>query len=398
MIFKKSSARRRLLPFILVPGIALSGLAQAAEGDVLRGYVGLSMTHDDNILGTSNTAIASGTPKLSDTATRVEAGLIFDKTISQQRLTANVNLDHTSFNRFSELDYNGYNILANWNWHAGSHLEGNLGTTHVRSLTSVQDSVNITGGVPNQLPNVRTENRQYFDGGWLLHPSWRLRGGLSHYELEYEQFGPNVANRRVNDGEVGVDYLVRSGSSVGVVYRRADGKFPSSPLNDYTQDEIKARVDWKLTGKTDILFLGGWVQRDVERAPANNFSGFNARLNTVWRATGKTTLNASLWREINAQDDQTASYSLNRGISLGAGWEITRQVRLDGIYQYEKRDYTPSNLNRKDNVNYAALQLSYYPIPKLKLMTSVYHTDQGSTVAANDYRNLGASIGTRYEF
>jgi exopolysaccharide biosynthesis operon protein EpsL len=403
MMFKQSSARfpvlrhRRLLPLILVPGIALSAPALPDEGDVVRAYVGLSMTHDDNILGTSNAAIAAGTPKLSDTARRIEAGLIFDKTISQQRLTANVNLDHTSFNRFGNLDYNGRDIQANWNWRIGTHLEGNLGATHVRTLTSVQDSVSVAG-LPTQLPNVRTQNRQYFDAGWLLHPSWRLRGGLSHYELEYEQQGPQVANRKVNDGEFGVDYLARSGSSIGLQYRRAEGDFPNSPLNDYSQDEVKARIDWKVTGKTDLLFLAGWVQRDHDLAPANDFSGFNGRINATWRATGKTTVNASLWREIGALDDQTAAYSLNRGISLGAGWEITQQVRLDGIFQHERRDYTPANLARKDRINYGSLQLSYYPIPKLRLQTSVYRTLQDSNVAANDYRNLGVSIGTRYEF
>lgn len=408
MIFKQSSARvpasrcRRLLPLLLVPGIALSSAARAAEGDVLRPYVGISVTHDDNIQGTSKAAIAAGTPKLSDTARRVEAGILFDKTISQQRLTANVNLDHTSFNRFSNLDYNGRDIAANWNWHVGSQFEGNLGATHSRTLTSVQDSVTrnaaVDNGLPNQLPNIRTQNRQYFDGGWLLHPSWRLRGGLSHYELNYEQQGPQVADRRVKDGELGVDYLARSGSSFGVQFRRADGDFVNSPLANYTQDEVKARIDWKVSGKTDLLFLAGWVQRDHDQAPANDYSGFNGRVNGTWRVTGKTTLTAGVWREIGALDDQTASYSLNRGISLGAGWEITRQIRLDGIYQHERRDYTPAGLARKDLINYSALQLSYYPIPKLKILTSVYRTSQGSNVALNDYNNFGVSIGTRYEF
>lgn len=403
MMLKQSSVRlpvvrrQHLLPLIFVPGMVLSLPALAEEGDVVRAYVGLSMTHDDNILGTSNAAIAAGSPKLSDTARRVEAGLIFDKTISQQRLSASVNLDHTSFNRFGNLDYNGRDIQGNWNWRIGSKLEGNLGATHLRTLTSVQDSVSVSG-LPTQLPNVRTQDRQYFDASWLLQPSWRLRGGASHYELDYEQIGPQVANRTVDDGEIGIDYLARSGSSIGLQYRHAEGEFQNSPLNDYSQDEMKARVDWKLTGKTDLLFLAGWVQRDNERAPANDFSGFNGRINATWRATGKSTVNASVWREVGALDDQTASYSLNRGISLGAGWEITQQVRLDGIFQHERRDYTPANLARNDRINYGALQLSYYPIRKLRLQTSVYRTVQNSDVAANAYRNLGVSIGTRYEF
>ncbi|QAU34436.1 XrtB/PEP-CTERM-associated polysaccharide biosynthesis outer membrane protein EpsL [Janthinobacterium sp. 17J80-10] len=408
MMFKHSCARlpalRRqyLLPLLVIPGMVFSTAAQAQsavneEGEVVRAYVGLSLTHDDNILGTSNAAIAAGTPKLSDTARRVEAGLIFDKTISQQRLTASLNLDRTSFNRFGNLDYNGRDVRANWNWHVGSQFEGNLGLTHVKALTSVQDSLQATG-LPSQLPNVRTQDRQYFDASWRLHPSWRLRGGVSHYELDYDQAAQQVGNRSVKDGEVGIDYLARSGSSAGLQYRHAEGDFAQSPLNDYSQDELKARVDWKVTGKTDLLFLAGWVRRENDLAPANDFSGFNGRVNATWRATGKTTVSASLWREIGALDDQIASYSLNRGISLGAGWEITRQIRLDGYLQHERRDYTPANLARNDRVNYSSLQLSYYPIRKLRIQTGVYRTVLNSDVAAIPYRNLGVSLGTRYEF
>ena len=407
MMFKHSSARmpalRRqyLLPLLVIPGMVFSTAAHAQvtleEGEVFRPYVGFSFAHDDNVLGTSNAAIAAGTPKLSDTARRLEAGLIFGKTISQQRLTALVNLDHTSFNRFSNLDYDGHDIRGNWNWHVGTQFEGNLGLTHERSLTSIQDSLSGTG-LPTQLPNVRTLSRQYVDGGWRLHPSWRLRGGLNRYELEYEQTGPQVGNRTVEDGEIGVDYLARSGSSVGLQYRHAVGDFPFSPLNNYSQDELKGRVDWKLTGKTDLLFLGGWVDRKHDLAPANDFSGFNGRVNATWRATGKTTLNASLWREIGALDDQITSYSLNRGIGLRADWEITRQVRLNAYLQHERRDYTPANLARKDRINYGSLELTYYPVRKWQIQTSVFHTEQNSDVAVNAYRNLGVRLGTRYEF
>jgi len=393
--------RQRLLPLLIIPGMALSAQVQAQavadDGDVLHPYVGVSMTHDDNILGISNAAIAAGVPRVSDTARRLEAGLNLDKTISQQRLTASLNLDKTSYNRFRSLDYDGRNLSANWNWHVAKHLEGNLGATHVRSLTSLLDSLSGTG-LPSQVPSLRTQNRQYFDASWLLHPSWRVRGGLSHYELDYAQPGLQMGNRTVNDGELGADYIARSGSSIGLQYRHAEGEFQFSPLNDYSQEEVKARIDWKLTGKTDLLFVGGWVRRDTKLAPGNDFSGANARINATWRATGKTVLNASVWREVGSLDEQTAAYSLNRGISLGAGWEITGQVRLDGYYQHEKRDYTTAGLARNDSINYGSLQLSYYPTRKWRLQTSVYRTERSSNVAASDYHNLGVSLGTRYTF
>lgn len=393
-----SLRRQWLLPLLLNSGlVAYSTPALADEGDVLRPYVGFSMTHDDNILGISDAAIAAGTPKLSDTARRLEVGLLVDKTISQQRLTANINFDRTSFNRFENLDYNGRDILANWNWHVGSQFDGNLGVTHTRALTSVQESLGITG-LPSRLPNVRTQDRQYLDGGWRFHPSWRVRGGISRYELDYDQPGFQTSNRTINDGEVGIDYLARSGSSVGLQVRHAEGDFPFSPNNNYGQDEFKAKVDWKLTGKTDLQFLAGWVNRDHDTAPAQDFSGFNGRMNAVWRATNKITVNAGVWREIGALDDLTTAFSLNNGVSIGAGWEMDAKLRLDAYYQHEKRDYTAANLARKDNLNYGSVMLTYFPIRNLRIQTSIYQTVQNSDPATLSYRNKGVSLGTRYEF
>ncbi len=389
-----SLRRQWFLPLLLNTGVVLSTPALADEGDVLRPYVGFSMTHDDNILATSK---ISTTPKLSDTARRLEAGLLVDKTFSRQRLTADINFDKTSFNRFENLDYNGRDIKGNWNWLLGSHVDGNLGLTHSRALTSVQDSLESTG-LPSRLPNVRTQDRQYFDAGWRFHPSWRVRGGISRYELDYDQPGLQTSNRTINDGEVGIDYLARSGSSIGVQVGHAEGDFAFSPANNYGQDEFKTKVVWKLTGKTDLQFLAGWVRREHDLTPAQDFSGFNGRMNATWRATNKITVDAGVWREIGALDDVLTAFSLNEGISIGAGWEIDAKLRLDGYYQHEQRDYTPANLPRTDNLNYSSLRLTYYPIRNLRIHTAVYQTVQNSNDNALSYRNKGLTVGTRYEF
>lgn len=418
-----NSLRKQIIPAKLRPSVAflrrcwgvplllgssvLCTPALADEGDVLRPYVGISMFYDDNVLGITDDAIAAGTAtRLSDTSRRVEAGLIIDKTISRQKLTANLNVNHTSYNRFDTLDYTGRDFQGNWNWRVGDHVDGNLGASYVRALTPFQDF---------HLPqlNMRTQKREYVDGGWLFHPSWRVRGGVSHYEIDYDLGAQQVNNRSVDDAQIGIDYLARSGSSIGLQYNHSKADFPNLQTlgggllvdNNYDQNELKAKVDWKYSGKTDLQFLGGWVRRHYDTATERDFSGFNARAVAVWRATGKTTATLTLWREIGSVDDLTAAYSLNRGASLGLNWDISYKTKFDAFLQREGRDYTVSAtgpaspyFGRKDYFNTASVRLTWLATRNFRIQLSVYRTIQDSNVAFVAYRNTGATLTTRLEF
>ncbi|MEC5218952.1 exopolysaccharide biosynthesis operon protein EpsL [Actimicrobium sp. GrIS 1.19] len=305
-----SRAANRLLHL----GALTSLPAMAAADDVFRPYIGYALSQDDNVLGVGDGSSTTGGSN-SALSRHAEAGLFVNERLSQQIITAALKFSHITYDELPELNNDGKDLLVNWNWHLGNHLDGNIGSSYVQALTPF---VNFH----SRERNLRADRRQFVDGGWLFHPSWRVRAGASRDSLTYDLASQQGGNRVENVLEVGLDYLAPSGSTFGTQLRHTRGEFPNPQQigaelvdNSYNQDEIKAKISWLMTAKTQLQFLGGLVQRRHETFPSRDYSGFNARLTTIWQASAKTGVTAAAWREIGALDDVTASYTLNQGLS-----------------------------------------------------------------------------------
>ena len=174
--------------------------------------------------------------------------------------------------------------------------------------------------------------------------------------------------------------------------------------NSYDQDELKARISWLLTTKTQLLFLGGLVQRRHDQFPVRDYRGFNARLNANWQASSKLGFSFATWREIGALDDVTASYTLNQGGAAGATWDATAKVRVEGQYKRESSDYSgtaaiPAAFSeRKDTVRSTSLKLVYQATRHLRFTAQAYRNERSSTLPGNSYPATGILVGSRYEF
>jgi exopolysaccharide biosynthesis operon protein EpsL len=360
--------------------------------------------YDDNVLGIPNGANSTGA-QLSDTTRVEEAGLIFSKRIDEQVLSGNINVAHNIYERQTELDNDSKNFLANWNWHVGNHVEGNVGVSYVQALTPYVyfHSAEL---------NVRTQRREFFDGSWLLHPSWRLRGGISHNVLGYALTSQQPGDLNEDTAELGIDYLASSGSTIGVQFDHTRGAYPNLQQidsllvdNSYNQNEIKAKINWLASGKTQLLFLGGYVQRKYDYFQARDYSGINARLLANWQPTGEIKVTLSGWREIGAVDDLTTSYSLNQGVSIESTWDLTSKLQLDGLLKRESSDYSGASAftsllpsDRVDTFLTASLKLNYSVTRNFLLGALIYHKNQDSNIVGASHSNNGAGLSSRYEF
>ncbi|MES2205213.1 MAG: XrtB/PEP-CTERM-associated polysaccharide biosynthesis outer membrane protein EpsL [Pseudomonadota bacterium] len=384
-------------------------------------FIEYSITHDSNVFKLPNEQYASlvrpGNTQMSDNIQRISAGVQAEAKLGQQVFRGNAAVDHTWYSSFKELDYDGKDLSLIWNWRSGSHLLGDIGASYNTTLTPFSSRVGTVGGFDRIL---LTQKNIYANGIWAFHPSWQARAGYTHTTIGYDSALLDYLDRAENAIELGVDYLPSTTSTVGVQFRHIKGDFSKEqPLgigktidNDYSQNELMAKIDWSATAKTRLQLLGGYVQRSYSNSsqqPQNgvaqdrDFNGLNARIIGTWAPTAKLGLVTSIWRETGIYDSSTASYTLNKGISLAPSWDITSKVRGETLLRYEKRDYVGesqllNNANRSDNLHYYSMSLQYIPWNKLKMGVSVYRDIRNSSAANAYYKSNGVMFNSRYQF
>ena len=351
----------------MIGAICSMPAAFAAPGD--EGFdvmAGLGYFHDDNLF-----RLPDGQPgfegKRSDSARQAHAGLLFNKTYSRQKIFAQAKITKVAFDHFDQLDYDGKDLQARWNWQLGNHFEGVLGANYDQTLAPYTD-------FRSNERNLREHRRSYFDGAWRFHPSWRARTALSHDKYEYELLAQRFNNRTEDAYEVGVDYMPRSGSTVGLVARKIKGEFDNRRVNlaglaldeSFEQDELKARVYWIASGSTTVQVLAGHAKRKYKARSERDASGFNGRVTATYQPRGKMRYTAAAWREFSAVESNVVSYSLNRGASLGATWDASAKIRVDARASYEKRAYSArlalgSATDLDDSLRQASLSATWSP-------------------------------------
>lgn len=382
----------------------------ALEGDVIRPYASVTYSYDDNLrrFSSKQQALTStGSSKMSDTVMMTGVGIILDKEISRQRIFIDIGANKSSFDRNSELDNTGRDMKGRWDWELGNRLDGKVEFTHKKALVPFSDYRAQTG--PGLSLNTRTQDYRLLEARWLFHPRWRARAALSNSETEYGSEVQKASNLEENAYEVGLDYLSPSRSVVGVLYRHVKGTKPTqvfqgaSVSNDYDQDELKLNVDWAVTGKSKLQFLGGLVDRKYDGFSTRDFRKFNMRGNFSWAPTGKTGLNFSAWKENNAQAFVTTSYTENTGASVVGSWYMTSKLTLQGNVKYEKRDFAFNDTgfareDRSDKDKNYSLALIYKPTLSFMLNASVTHSARDSNDDRYGFDSNGIALTGQYEF
>ncbi len=379
--------------------------AQASDGlvDGLHPFASVGYSYDDNLLRVPDGAVAFDNTR-ADSSRQIEAGVVFDKVYGRQEVNLQARVNKVSFSHFSSLDYDGKDLAASVGWHLGNHLEGNVGASYDQVLAPYTD-------FSSNERNLRTQRHEFVDGKWRFHPSWQLRAGVTRdafsYDLVAQQF-----NDRTEDAYLGgIDYLASTNSSVGLQLSKTKGRYDNQRIfnkivynDNYTQDEVKLRVDWAVSPTTSVQFLGGWVRRDLEVNAARNASGTNGRVSASWAPVAKLNFSGSVWREFTSIESTQFSYGLNTGASVGATWALAPKVKLQGQYRYESRDFSalspigPQDIG--DNYRNASAGASYQLFDHVLLSANVFHETRSGIAALGSagYHANGASLNARAQF
>ena len=124
-----------------------------------------------------------------------------------------------------------------------------------------------------------------------------------------------------------------------------------------------------------------------------------------WMVSGKTTLRASLHRDIGALENDTASYTLNQGIAFGADWKPTAkllfnaQLRHDDISYAGDPGFVLSTVPaREDRLTTVQAGMEYSVLRNTMLGLVLKRGVRDSSEALSSYGYNSALVNLRSEF
>ncbi len=365
----------------LLFSLALAATPAAAKpGDELTPYAFLGYTYDDNLLrlpdGFSAPA-ADGTVRRGDQILRYGAGIVLDKSISRQRVYANLAYYRNDYNHFNQLDFSAPDIDTYWAWQAGNLWSGRLGYDRERSLSNFADQL-----IPRK--NIRTQERYYLRPQYELGASLRVRGALEYYTLDNSEFV--LSNREDTIYDLGIERISPQLNTVGFFVRYTDGSYPDRPdvpgvsSSSYDQTDFDLRVDWKVTGASRLAGRVGYTNREF---PGDNFGGVTGRMVWDWVPTGKTSISFVARRQFEYPEDLLGNGALVQGVSVEPRWDMTPKISFGLFAEYYERDRDLSPIDER----YRNLGLSarYAPIDNVQFSLSYRHDRRRTDIQLRDY-------------
>jgi exopolysaccharide biosynthesis operon protein EpsL len=388
-----------MLALSMVCGTTLAGAggAAAATTEAFRPYVEASTAHDSNLFRVSGDAEALsvlGTTDMADTIHRLSAGFDSDISLSRQRVVLHANVDRKSYTRFSDLDHTGGKGDAVWHWRVGDLWSGDIDYGYSRALSGFQE-------LQSRIRNIRTRQTTRATATYQFHPRWQFTAGAGGFDLENSAEERRQNDRRETFGELEATFASPAGTRTGLWGRVTDAELPNREVvatslvdNSYQETRLGLLGRWPATGHSEFDGRVGYTKREHAQIAQRDFDGTTGQLMYQWQATGKTRLDASLWRDIHAVDDEIASYVVDQGGGVGASWSATDKLQWRINVERKRFDYAgdPGQVlstlaPRQDTLKLAGVSLTYTPLQAIQIVLLYEATSRDSNRADAGYRD-----------
>lgn len=382
--------------------------ATSSSDNSFKPYVGSMLLYDSNFLRLPNNI---GSDNFSDKNHKSEflkqiaAGFNMDWRISRQHFTIKANVNENWFQNFNSLNYLGWNTEANWNWKAGSKLNGEVSYVNIQELANF----NFLNRLVN---NLRNQQNFFASAGYLFHPNGRIKLDLFRTESKFDDNSRRFNTNIENNAKINLQYLSPTGSFLGLQAIATDGKFPNRILtagstfdNTYTRMSYAVTWNWLISSKTDIGGLIGYTHQNYQHFSVRDFSDVIGVFNLNWQATDKTRLMLSTRREIEQFVDLASDFLLNQGVWLDLSWQFSPKIYLTLPIGYQHQQFlgksgigSADSNQRKDHVGNVGLNLSYHLLDNISTSVIFNYEKRRSNEPFRDYQTLSATVNLQVNF
>ncbi|HYG55760.1 MAG TPA: hypothetical protein VD965_10745 [Burkholderiales bacterium] len=343
----------------------------------------------------------------SDRIMRFGAGIAHtQRIVGRQSVRLEAAGDYYKYDRFSAIDHFAYGLRGEWLWEVGNQLSGTLGATRVRRQADLSE-------LQRAVRDMITDSRYYGTAGYLITPSFRVRGGLDHTRGERDLRAE--AELRRTSVTAGADYVSPLGNTLGAEVRRTTGDAPVPEFvaptgtfinNDFRETEASIVGAYALgtTLRTSLRF--GRTNREYSQLPGRDFSGTSGRATVDWLPAPRTLLSASVYREPRSVLDIAATHVTTSGITFGAAWATTAKVVLSARFARESRDATgdvtavlvPGTALREETVRVWRFGLGWEPQRHWEIGFGFDMGERDSNIVGRDYKYNAFMANVAYRY
>ncbi|HUI59222.1 MAG TPA: hypothetical protein VLX90_03310 [Steroidobacteraceae bacterium] len=379
--------------------LAAQAQVQPQETAKITPFAEETVTTDDNVFRISNQADPAtliGFSERGDTYRTTTVGLSADVPVSLQRFNATLTYNSYRYDRFHELDYDGYDLRGSWLWAIGRNLSGEIGASENYSLAPFEETLGV---VPDRL-HAREE---FAKGSWLVTPDWKLYTAGDDLNQSNSDPTGQYNNVTVDSLEASLSRAAGTGNWFGLDTRFEWGRFPvAEPItgttgtvqvdNGYSQSGFGVVVDLGADTPSHVVARADQVSRHYNQVTSRDFDRTTGRIEYTWTPDVKVSVSAIAERDISPYEYIHSSIVMVRGVTLRPLWHATDWLDVSADLAWLDRDYLSDPMvalgaapPRDDGVRTASALLDFHPATWVTLQLSYLHEGRSSTILYGGY-------------
>ena len=379
------ASKSHLLVALLVCGVAVDGAcAQEASTEKLKLRATLTQVQDNNY---QKAIDSKATP---DQVNTQAVDVIVALPYGQQRLELEANLANNKHQTFTQFDYTGTNYNAVWRWSLTPTLVGTLSSKRTETLNSAADSLD---------PSLRNTNVTRIDNlnaGYLLGGPWQLFADYAKGSSSNERALLGVTDVRYQSYTTGVSYAPSVGNSLNYALRSDKG---TSTTSDYSYLGHAFVATYAPSTSTTLKGRLAYIEQRFSIDSKFDFSGVTGGLEGSWRATPKTSINASWLRDITSFQTLDSTHARIDTLSIAPKWLMRTTVTIGWTYKRAVRDGlgSPNGTasTRRDQTEESIWDIHWQPRKYFSLRAAFSNANRTSNAIDQDFTAKVVTLGAQ---